>query len=55
MSNIIQNQCRRQLEYKCQWYGSELVIIPRTFPSLKMCSQCGQGRSKTLSVSFKST
>jgi putative transposase len=37
---------RRQLEYKCQWYGSELVIAPRTFPSSKLCSQCGHKKSK---------
>ena len=32
---------RRQLEYKCEWYGSELVIAPRFFPSSKKCSVCG--------------
>ena len=41
---------RRQLEYKCQWYGSELVIVSRTFPSSKMCSRCGH-RKKELSLS----
>ncbi len=41
---------RRQLEYKCQWYGSELVVVSRTFPSSKMCSQCGH-RKKDLSLS----
>ncbi|MGY5860180.1 MAG: RNA-guided endonuclease TnpB family protein [Candidatus Thorarchaeota archaeon] len=41
---------RRQLEYKCQWYGSQLVIAPRTFPSSKLCSQCGY-RKKELSLS----
>ena len=41
---------RRQLEYKCGWYGSELVIVSRTFPSSKMCSQCGH-RKKELSLS----
>ncbi len=35
------NQFRRMLEYKCAWYGSELVIASRTFPSSKLCSQCG--------------
>jgi hypothetical protein len=24
---------RRQLEYKCQWYGAKLVIVNRFFPS----------------------
>ena len=32
---------RRQLAYKCQWYGSELVVADRWFPSSKTCSQCG--------------
>ncbi len=41
---------RRQLEYKCQWYGSELVAVSRTFPSSKMCSRCGH-RKKELSLS----
>ncbi len=31
----------RQLEYKCQWYGSELVKIDRFFPSSKRCNHCG--------------
>jgi putative transposase len=41
---------RRQLEYKCQWYGSQLVVAPRTFPSSKLCSRCGH-RKKELSLS----
>jgi len=41
---------RRQLEYKCGWYGSELIVVSRTFPSSKMCSQCGH-RKKELSLS----
>jgi putative transposase len=32
---------RRQLEYKCQLYDSELVVIDRWFPSSKTCSNCG--------------
>ena len=32
---------RRQLEYKCQRYGRELVVIDRWFPSSKTCSACG--------------
>ena len=31
----------RQLEYKCEWYGRELVKIDRWFPSSKRCSKCG--------------
>ena len=32
---------RRQLEYKTHWYGSELVVVDRFFPSSKTCSNCG--------------
>jgi putative transposase len=32
---------RRQLEYKCEWYGSKLTIIDRFYPSSKTCSHCG--------------
>jgi putative transposase len=31
----------RQLEYKAEWYGRELVKIDRWFPSSKRCSSCG--------------
>jgi putative transposase len=32
---------RRQLEYKCKWYWSRIIVAPRTFPSSKTCSNCG--------------
>jgi IS605 OrfB family transposase len=31
----------RQLTYKCQWYGPELIKIDRWFPSSKRCGNCG--------------
>ncbi len=34
-------ELRRQLEYKTSWYGTELVIADRWFPSSKTCSGCG--------------
>ena len=32
---------KRQLEYKCKWYGRQLIIINRFHPSSKMCHKCG--------------
>ena len=32
---------RSQLEYKCQRYGRQLVVIDRWYPSSKICSACG--------------
>jgi putative transposase len=40
---------RRQLEYKCDWYGSELIVVPQFFPSSKLCSQCGT-KKETLTL-----
>lgn len=34
-------QFRSMLEYKCKWYGKELSIIDRFYPSSKTCSNCG--------------
>ncbi|PSB31267.1 RNA-guided endonuclease InsQ/TnpB family protein [Chlorogloea sp. CCALA 695] len=31
----------RQLGYKCEWYGRELIKIDRWFPSSKRCGNCG--------------
>jgi putative transposase len=41
---------RRQLEYKCELYSSELVIVNQWFPSSKTCSNCGT-KKETLSLS----
>ncbi len=32
---------RRQLQYKCERYGRDLVVIGRWYPSSKTCSACG--------------
>ena len=41
---------RRQLEYKCELYGSELVVVDRWLASSKTCSKCGV-KGQTLSLS----
>lgn len=33
---------RRQLEYKGTWYGCEVLLADRFYPSTKRCSRCGQ-------------
>lgn len=32
---------RRQLSYKCEWYGSKLTVVDKFYPSSKTCSACG--------------
>ena len=41
ISDVAWHELRRQLEYKCEWYGKNLVVIDKYFPSTKTCSACG--------------
>ncbi|MDH6221740.1 RNA-guided endonuclease InsQ/TnpB family protein [Streptomyces pseudovenezuelae] len=41
ISDASWTQLRSMLEYKCAWYGRELVVIDRFFPSSKLCGNCG--------------
>jgi putative transposase len=41
ISDASWRQMRTMLEYKAQWYGRELVVVDRWFPSSKRCSACG--------------
>ena len=39
---------RRQLQYKGSWYGCDVLLADRFFPSTKPCSQCGHEREISL-------
>lgn len=41
ISDASWREMRTMLEYKTQWYGRELVVVDRWFPSSKLCSVCG--------------
>lgn len=34
-------EIKRQLQYKCNWFGRELIIVDRFYPSSQLCSECG--------------
>jgi len=34
-------QFRQLLEYKAGWYGRNMIVVDRWFPSSKLCSACG--------------
>jgi putative transposase len=41
ISDASWSELRTQLEYKCAWYGRDLIVIDRWYPSSKTCSGCG--------------
>ena len=42
---------KRQLDYKCQMYGANLVLVDQWFPSSKTCSNCGHKKDMPRSSS----
>lgn len=33
---------KEMLKYKAEWYGNDIVMVDRFFPSSKLCSNCGE-------------
>ena len=46
ISDAVWTQLRMRLEYKAAWYGRELVVADRFFPSSRLCSACGAPAQK---------
>jgi putative transposase len=41
ISGAAWSELRSMLEYKCGWYGRELIAVSQWYPSSKTCSGCG--------------
>ena len=41
MQRSLFSKFRRILTYKCDWYGKELILTDKTYPSTQRCAACG--------------
>ncbi|MFD4428966.1 RNA-guided endonuclease InsQ/TnpB family protein [Nocardia sp. NPDC058497] len=41
ISDASWRQLRTMLEYKADWYGREVLVVDRWYPSTRVCSHCG--------------
>jgi putative transposase len=46
ISDVSWSEFRKQLEYKSDWYGNNLLVNNRFEPTSKMCSECFQLNSE---------
>lgn len=42
ISDVSFGEFFRQIKYKCEWYGKNLIVVDRFAPSSKRCSKCGK-------------
>ena len=53
IANVSWFEFRRQLEYKSEWHGRELIIAPSNYASSQLCSNCGNKSSQTKDLSCR--
>lgn len=53
ISDASWGEFRRQLTYKAKWYGREVVVVDRFYPSSQLCSACGAQWSGTKDLAVR--
>jgi len=53
ISDVSWSEFNRQLEYKAEWYGKEIVRVDRFYPSSQFCSSCGYQNKETNNLAVR--
>ena len=53
ISEVSWFEFRRQLEYKANWYGREIIIAPSNYASSQLCSNCNYKNPEVKTLSLR--
>src|SRR5699024_10586269 len=55
MQRSLFSKFRQILTYKCEWYGKELILADKTYPSTQRCANCGYVKKGDEKITLKAT